>query len=74
MSKIQFGGFIVGPIYDRGYARSLLAVGSFFVVFGQMMLRFVDMIRVSFNRGHELLMLMLAASVTSTGKYCLRKV
>ncbi|KAJ5351643.1 hypothetical protein N7452_000617 [Penicillium brevicompactum] len=31
-------GFITGPIYDRGYLRSLLALGSFGIVFGIMML------------------------------------
>lgn len=31
-------GFLSGPIYDRGYFRELLAVGSFGVVFGHMML------------------------------------
>ena len=31
-------GIFVGPIYDRGYLRSLLVVGSFGVVFGHMML------------------------------------
>ena len=31
-------GFLSGPIYDRGYFRSLLLVGSFGVVFGHMML------------------------------------
>lgn len=31
-------GFISGPIFDRGYLRSLLIVGSFFIVFGHMML------------------------------------
>lgn len=31
-------GFLVGPIYDRGYLRLLLAVGAFGVVFGHMML------------------------------------
>lgn len=31
-------GSVAGPIYDKGYARSLLAVGSFLIVFGQMML------------------------------------
>lgn len=31
-------GFIVGPIFDRGYLRTLLVVGSFGVVFGLMML------------------------------------
>ena len=31
-------GIFAGPIYDRGYLRSLLLVGSFGVVFGHMML------------------------------------
>ena len=31
-------GLLAGPIYDRGYLRHLLAVGSFLVVFGFMML------------------------------------
>lgn len=31
-------GFLTGPIYDRGYFRILLAVGSFLIVFGHMML------------------------------------
>lgn len=31
-------GFLSGPIYDRGYFRTLLLVGSFGVVFGHMML------------------------------------
>ncbi|KAL4759398.1 major facilitator superfamily domain-containing protein [Aspergillus foveolatus] len=31
-------GFITGPIYDRGYLRTLLTVGSFGIVFGTMML------------------------------------
>lgn len=31
-------GFLSGPIFDRGYFRALLAVGSFLVVFGHMML------------------------------------
>ncbi|KAF2736692.1 putative MFS monocarboxylate transporter [Polyplosphaeria fusca] len=39
---LMFGGFLIGPIYDRGYARALLAVGSFFLVFGQMMLSLCD--------------------------------
>ena len=33
-----FMGIVVGPIYDRGYLRALLCVGSFLVVFGLMML------------------------------------
>ncbi|KAK6368955.1 hypothetical protein LTR64_007114 [Lithohypha guttulata] len=35
---VLFVGFLSGPIYDRGYFRVLLAVGSFGVVFGHMML------------------------------------
>jgi MFS family permease len=31
-------GFITGPVYDRGYLRSLLVIGSFCIVFGMMML------------------------------------
>lgn len=31
-------GFISGPVYDRGYLRTLLVVGSFGIVFGHMML------------------------------------
>jgi MFS family permease len=31
-------GLIAGPIYDRGYLRALLGVGSFLIVFGFMML------------------------------------
>ncbi|KAF2098851.1 putative MFS monocarboxylate transporter [Rhizodiscina lignyota] len=31
-------GFFSGPIFDRGYLRHLMAVGSFLVVFGHMML------------------------------------
>jgi MFS family permease len=31
-------GFISGPIYDRGYLRTLLVLGSFGIVFGHMML------------------------------------
>ena len=30
-------GIITGPLFDQGYLRSLLLVGSFFVVFGMMM-------------------------------------
>lgn len=30
-------GVIVGPIFDKGYLRSLVAIGSFLVVFGLMM-------------------------------------
>jgi len=35
-------GFLSGPIYDRGYFRTLLAVGSFGIVFGHMMLSISD--------------------------------
>lgn len=35
---VLFTGFLSGPIYDRGYLRALLAVGSFLIVFGHMML------------------------------------
>ena len=31
-------GFLSGPIYDRGYLRTLVAVGSFLIVLGLMML------------------------------------
>jgi hypothetical protein len=31
-------GAITGPVYDAGYFRELLLCGSFFVVFGHMML------------------------------------
>jgi MFS family permease len=31
-------GCVTGPLYDRGYLRYLLIVGSFMVVFGHMML------------------------------------
>lgn len=30
-------GVVTGPLYDRGYIRSMLAIGSFLVVFGRMM-------------------------------------
>lgn len=35
---LLFVGFLAGPMYDRGYLRTLLLVGSFGVVFGHMML------------------------------------
>ena len=35
-------GSIAGPIYDAGYAREVLAVGSFLIVLGQMMLSLCD--------------------------------
>src|SRR3954466_16371502 len=31
-------GFVSGPVYDRGYLRTLLITGSFGIVFGHMML------------------------------------
>ena len=31
-------GSVAGPIYDKGYAHQLLAVGSFLIILGQMML------------------------------------
>ncbi|KAJ5646157.1 hypothetical protein N7490_002529 [Penicillium lividum] len=30
-------GVVVGPVFDRGYLKSLIVIGSFFVVFGLMM-------------------------------------
>lgn len=30
-------GVIVGPVFDKGYLKSLIAIGSFLVVFGLMM-------------------------------------
>ena len=30
-------GIVVGPIFDKGYLKTLIAVGSFLVVFGLMM-------------------------------------
>ncbi|KHN95592.1 Major facilitator superfamily domain, general substrate transporter [Metarhizium album ARSEF 1941] len=35
---VLFTGFLSGPIYDQGYLRALLLVGSFLIVFGNMML------------------------------------
>ncbi|KAL4790351.1 major facilitator superfamily domain-containing protein [Aspergillus venezuelensis] len=35
---LLFVGLFVGPVYDKGYLRTLLVVGSFMVVFGHMML------------------------------------
>lgn len=32
-----FGGILAGPLYDHGYLRSLICVGSFLIVFGMMM-------------------------------------
>lgn len=37
-SLLLLVGIVVGPIYDQGYMRSLLIVGTFGVVFGHMML------------------------------------
>ena len=34
---LLMAGIVVGPIYDKGYLRSLLVAGSFLVVFGLMM-------------------------------------
>ncbi|KXT00034.1 hypothetical protein AC578_4871 [Pseudocercospora eumusae] len=39
---LLFAGLFAGPIFDRGYLRALLAVGSFLVVFGHMMLSISD--------------------------------
>lgn len=36
--SVLISGLIAGPIYDRGYLRVLVAVGSFMIVFGFMML------------------------------------
>lgn len=36
--SLMLVGSIAGPVYDKGYAHQLLAVGSFLIVFGQMML------------------------------------
>ncbi|KAI5867886.1 MFS general substrate transporter [Durotheca rogersii] len=35
---VLLGGVFAGPIYDRGYLRELLIIGSFGIVFGHMML------------------------------------
>jgi MFS family permease len=35
---LQITGIFAGPLYDRGYLRSLVVVGSFMIVFGLMML------------------------------------
>ena len=35
---LLFGSAIVGPFFDVGYLRILLAIGTFFLVFGMMML------------------------------------
>ncbi|EME77224.1 uncharacterized protein MYCFIDRAFT_191418 [Pseudocercospora fijiensis CIRAD86] len=37
-TSLMLVGSLTGPVYDAGYVRSLVAVGTFFVVFGQMML------------------------------------
>ncbi|ORY63260.1 uncharacterized protein BCR38DRAFT_293898, partial [Pseudomassariella vexata] len=37
---LQLTGLIAGPVYDRGYLRTLLFTGSFMIVFGLMMLLF----------------------------------
>ncbi len=34
---LLMAGIVVGPIYDKGYLRSLLVAGTFLVVFGLMM-------------------------------------
>ncbi|QKX59663.1 uncharacterized protein TRUGW13939_06803 [Talaromyces rugulosus] len=39
---LLFVGALSGPIYDAGYARALIIGGSFFSVFGQMMLSLCD--------------------------------
>lgn len=36
------GGAVTGPIYDRGYIRELLIAGTFFTVFGIMMLSLAE--------------------------------
>jgi hypothetical protein len=35
---LLFVGALTGPVYDAGYSRALIIGGSFFLVFGQMML------------------------------------
>lgn len=35
---LQFGGILAGPFFDKGYLRTLLGLGTFFIVFGHMML------------------------------------
>lgn len=35
---LQLTGVVAGPLYDRGYVRQLVIIGSFMVVFGLMML------------------------------------
>lgn len=39
---VLFVGFLTGPIFDRGHFRPLLAIGSFLIVFGHMMLSISD--------------------------------
>ncbi|KAH8807666.1 MFS monocarboxylate transporter [Xylogone sp. PMI_703] len=34
---LVIGGVITGPVYDRGYGRSLIIVGTFLITFGMMM-------------------------------------
>lgn len=34
---LLMAGLVVGPIYDKGYLRSLITAGTFLVVFGLMM-------------------------------------
>jgi hypothetical protein len=35
---LQLPGLMAGPVYDRGYLRLLLIIGSVMIVFGHMML------------------------------------
>lgn len=35
---LMFGSALTGPIFDAGHSRALIAVGSFLIVFGHMML------------------------------------
>lgn len=37
---LELIGILVGPLFDRGYFRSLIWIGSFLVIFGTMMLSF----------------------------------
>lgn len=37
-SLLLFTGIVAGPLYDRGYLRALLVVGTFLIVFAHMML------------------------------------
>ena len=39
---LMLGGLISGPLMDLGYFRFLVLFGNFMVVFGMMMIRFVD--------------------------------